>query len=39
MITHVPQFLAIAVERGQNQSMKMTPEIFNQNAEILKTRQ
>ena len=39
MITHVPESLAIAVESGQNQSMKMTSEIFMQNAEILKTRQ
>jgi hypothetical protein len=38
MMTHVPESLAIAVESGQNQSMKMTPEIFMQNAEILKTR-
>ena len=39
MMTHVPESLAIAVESGQNQSMKMTSEIFMQNAEILKTRQ
>ena len=38
MFVHVPQSLGIAIESGQNQSMKMTPEIFSQNAEILKTR-
>ena len=38
MMTHVPESLAIAIESGQNQSMKMTPEIFMQNVEILKTR-
>ena len=38
MFVHVPQSLGVAIESGQNQSMKMTPEIFSQNAEILKTR-
>jgi glycosyltransferase involved in cell wall biosynthesis len=35
MITHVPECLAIANQHGRNQSMKMTTEIFNQNAKII----
>jgi len=35
MITHVPECLAIANCHGRNQSMKMTPEIFKQNAKII----
>lgn len=35
MITHVPECLAIANCHGRNQSMKMTPEIFKKNAEII----
>lgn len=35
IITHVPECLAIANQHGRNQSMKMTTEIFNQNAKIM----
>ena len=35
MITHVPQILSTVRETGQNQSMKMTTEIFNNNKQIL----
>ena len=35
MITHVPECLAIANQHGRNQSMKMTTEIFQQNAKII----
>lgn len=38
MITHVAESLAIARQNGQNQSMKMTTDIFNQNAKILSSR-
>ena len=38
MITHVAQPLSIVRETGQNQSLKMTPETFQQNAQILQTR-
>ena len=38
MMTHVAESLAIARQNGQNQSMKMTTDIFNQNAKILSTR-
>jgi len=35
MMTHVPECLAIANCHGRNQSMKMTPDIFKQNAQII----
>lgn len=35
MITHVPECLAIANQHGRNQSMKMTSEIFAQNAKFI----
>ena len=38
IITHVPKKLGIANQTGQNQSYKMTPQIFNQNASILGSR-
>ena len=38
MITHVPECLGIANQHGNNQSMKMTTEIFNEQARILGTR-
>jgi len=39
IITHVPECLAIANQHGNNQSMKMTAEIFNQNTKIMMERQ
>lgn len=36
MITHVPECLAIANIHGSNQSSKMTAEIFNKNAKIMR---
>ena len=38
IICHVPESLSIVNESGQNQSMKMTPEIFQQQAQILGSR-
>jgi glycosyltransferase involved in cell wall biosynthesis len=38
IITHVPECLGIANQHGNNQSMKMTTEIFNEQAKILGTR-
>ena len=38
MITHVPECLAKANEHGNNQSLKMTNEIFQQHAQILGSR-
>lgn len=38
MFCHVPEKLAIANQTGQNQSYKMTPEIFQKNAQILGSR-
>jgi hypothetical protein len=38
MMTHVPECLAIANQHGNNQAMKMTREIFEQNAEIIGSR-
>lgn len=38
MFTHVPKTLAIANQTGQNQSYKMTAEIFQNNAKILSNR-
>ena len=35
MITHVPECLATANQHGRNQSMKMTSEIFKENAKIM----
>lgn len=35
VIVHIPECLAIANQHGRNQSMKMTTEIFNQNAKIM----
>ena len=36
MITHVPECLAIANIHGRNQSSRMTAEIFNKNAKIMR---
>jgi glycosyltransferase involved in cell wall biosynthesis len=38
IMTHIPQCLAIANQHDNNQSKKMTPEIFEQNAKIIGTR-
>jgi glycosyltransferase involved in cell wall biosynthesis len=38
IITHVPECLAIANQHGNNQSMKMTAEIFNQNTRTMMER-
>jgi glycosyltransferase involved in cell wall biosynthesis len=38
IFTHVPKILAIANQTGQNQSYKMTSEIFKENAKILSSR-
>ena len=38
LICHVPESLSVVNESGQNQSMKMTTDIFNQNAQILRSR-
>jgi len=38
IMTHVPECLAVANEHGNNQSLKMTNEIFNQHAQILGSR-
>lgn len=38
IMTHVPECLAIANQHDNNQSKKMTPEIFQQNAKIIGTR-
>ena len=38
IITHVPECLAIANQHGNNQSMKMNAEIFNQNTKIMMER-
>lgn len=38
IICHVPESLSIVNESGQNQSMKMTPEIFQKQARILGSR-
>lgn len=38
IMCHIPESLSIVNETGQNQSMKMTTEIFNQNAQILRSR-
>ena len=38
MITHVPECLAVANEHGDNQSLKMTNEIFQKHAQILGSR-
>ena len=35
IMTHVPECLAIANQHGANQSMKMTAEIFQENAKIM----
>ena len=35
MMSHIPEPLSIVRETGQNQSMKMTPEIFQNNAAII----
>ena len=35
LITHIPECLAIANQHGRNQSMKMTTEIFKENAKIM----
>tara|TARA_R110000851_G_scaffold258206_1_gene410627 strand:- start:2442 stop:3176 length:735 start_codon:yes stop_codon:yes gene_type:complete len=38
IMCHLPESLSIVNESGQNQSMKMTPEIFQQQAQILGSR-
>ena len=38
VIVHVPECLAIANQHGNNQSSKMTPEIFQKNAQIMTSR-
>jgi len=38
IMTHVPECLGIANQHGNNQSMKMTPEIFREQARILGSR-
>ena len=38
IICHIPESLSIVNESGQNQSMKMTVDVFNQNAQILRSR-
>mgnify|MGYP003111638104 FL=1 len=38
MITHIPECLAKANEHGNNQSLKMTGEIFQKHAQILGSR-
>tara|TARA_Y100000592_G_scaffold36672_1_gene58112 strand:+ start:6620 stop:7351 length:732 start_codon:yes stop_codon:yes gene_type:complete len=38
IMCHIPESLSIVNESGQNQSMKMTPEIFQQQAQILGSR-
>lgn len=38
IMCHVPESLSIVNESGQNQSMKMTPEIFQEQAQILGSR-
>jgi glycosyltransferase involved in cell wall biosynthesis len=38
IMCHVPESLSIVNESGQNQSMKMTPEIFQKQAQILGSR-
>tara|TARA_R100001443_G_scaffold4277_2_gene12632 strand:+ start:34403 stop:35140 length:738 start_codon:yes stop_codon:yes gene_type:complete len=38
IITHVPECLAIANQHDNNQSKKMTPEIFQKNAQTIRQR-
>lgn len=38
IINHVPESLSLVRETGQNQSFKMTGDIFNKNMEIIKRR-
>lgn len=38
LMKHVPESLALARMTGRNQSLKMTTEIFNENAKILQKR-
>jgi len=38
IMTHVPECLGVANQHENNQSKKMTPEIFHQQAEILGSR-
>jgi glycosyltransferase involved in cell wall biosynthesis len=38
IMCHIPESLSIVNETGQNQSMKMNTQIFNQNAQILRSR-
>jgi glycosyltransferase involved in cell wall biosynthesis len=35
IMIHVPETLSLAKEHGDNQSLQMTPEIFQQNAQII----
>lgn len=36
LMTHVPENLGYANQHGRNQSMKMTSEIFNENAKVIR---
>jgi|TARA_R110000737_G_scaffold44995_4_gene65230 glycosyltransferase involved in cell wall biosynthesis len=38
LMTHVPESLGYANQHGRNQSMKMTQEIFNENAKVIRGR-
>lgn len=38
MMVHVPEMLSIVNEHGNNQSMKMTQEIFNKNSQTIRAR-
>lgn len=38
VMTHVPECLAIANQHDNNQSKKMTPEIFQRNAQVMTSR-
>ena len=38
MMVHVPQSLSVVRTTGRNQSIKMTPDIFQKNAKILGSR-
>ena len=38
IISHVPECLAIANQHGDNQSMKMTRQIFDENAKIIMSK-
>lgn len=38
IMVHIPESLSLVKESGKNQSMKMTSQIFNENAKIMGTR-